>query len=262
MKILGIDTSSKFLNIALSEDENIIKEESYLLDRRHASQLVPKVKELLKKYRTPISKIDVFIIGLGPGSFTGLRIGVSAIKGFGIASGKPCIGVASIDSIACNAQENNKDIIPIIDAKRGQVYAAIYRRKGNKVARLSDYLILPIEKLLKKVEPRGLKLVTPNSLLPMGRNPEPEGHLSIDSSPWPSGEWIKDAPVFLGDGVPLYRNNISSINKKAVFLEEEYWYPGAGNLIKLGFSKKAKKINLAKLIPLYLYPENCQIRKP
>ncbi|HAZ10258.1 MAG: tRNA (adenosine(37)-N6)-threonylcarbamoyltransferase complex dimerization subunit type 1 TsaB [Omnitrophica bacterium GWA2_41_15] len=223
MKILGIDTSSKFLNIALSEDEDIIKEESYLLDRRHASQLVPKVKELLKKYRTPISKIDVFIIGLGPGSFTGLRIGVSAIKGFGIASGKPCIGVASIDSIACNAQENNKDIIPIIDAKRGQVYAAIYRRKGNKVARLSDYLILPIEKLLKKV---------------------------------------KGDSVFLGDGVPLYRNNISSINKKAVFLEEEYWYPGAGNLIKLGFSKKAKKINLAKLIPLYLYPENCQIRKP
>ncbi len=225
MKILGIDTSSKFLNIALSEDENIIKEESHLLDRRHASQLVPKVKELLKKYRTPISKIDVFIIGLGPGSFTGLRIGVSAIKGFGIASGKPCIGVASIDSIACNAQENNKDIIPIIDAKRGQVYAAIYRRKGNKVARLSDYLILPIEKLLKKV---------------------------------------KGDSVFLGDGVPLYRNNISSINKKAVFLEEEYWYPGAGNLIKLGFSKikKAKKINLAKLIPLYLYPENCQIRKP
>ena len=216
MKILGIDTSSKFLNIALSEDEDIIKEESYLLDRRHASQLVPKVKELLKKYRTPISKIDVFIIGLGPGSFTGLRIGVSAIKGFGIASGKPCIGVASIDSIACNAQENNKDIIPIIDAKRGQVYAAIYRRKGNKVARLSDYLILPIEKLLKKVK---------------------------------------------GDSV-FYRNNISSINKKAVFLEEEYWYPGAGNLIKLGFSKKAKKINLAKLIPLYLYPENCQIRKP
>jgi len=223
LKILGIDTSSKFLNIALSEDEDIIKEESYLLDRRHASQLVPKVKELLKKYRTPISKIDVFIIGLGPGSFTGLRIGVSAIKGFGIASGKPCIGVASIDSIACNAQENNKDIIPIIDAKRGQVYAAIYRRKGNKVARLSDYLILPIEKLLKKV---------------------------------------KGDSVFLGDGVPLYRNNISSINKKAVFLEEEYWYPGAGNLIKLGFSKKAKKINLAKLIPLYLYPENCQIRKP
>ncbi len=75
MKILGIDTSSKFLNIALSENEDIIREESHLLDRRHASQLVPKVKELLKKSRTSINKIDAFIIGLGPGSFTGLRIG-------------------------------------------------------------------------------------------------------------------------------------------------------------------------------------------
>nr|MBU1328480.1 tRNA (adenosine(37)-N6)-threonylcarbamoyltransferase complex dimerization subunit type 1 TsaB [Candidatus Omnitrophota bacterium] len=223
MKILGIDTSSKFLNIALSEDEDIIREESHLLDRRQASQLVPKVKELLKKSRTPIDKIDAFIIGLGPGSFTGLRIGVSTIKGFGIASGKPCIGVASIDSIACNTKEKDKYIIPIIDAKRGQVYTAIYRRKGSKVVRLSDYLLLPIEKFLKRV---------------------------------------KDAPVFLGDGVSLYRNNISGINKKAVFLEEKYWYPGAGNLIKLGFSKikKAKKTNLDKLTPLYLYPEDCQIR--
>ncbi|MDP2981491.1 MAG: tRNA (adenosine(37)-N6)-threonylcarbamoyltransferase complex dimerization subunit type 1 TsaB [Candidatus Omnitrophota bacterium] len=225
MKILGIDTSSKFLNIALSEDKDIIKEESYLLDRKHASQLVPKIKGLLRKTRVSINKIDAFIIGLGPGSFTGLRIGVSAIKGFGAASGKPCIGVASMDSIACNAIESDKDIVPIIDAKRGQVYSAIYRRKGGLVVRLSDYIVLPIDKLMAK---------------------------------------IKTQPVFLGDGVSLYMNNILSINKKAVFLEEQYWYPGAGNLIKLGFSrvKKAKKTNMNKLTPLYLYPEDCQVRKP
>ncbi|PJC47821.1 MAG: tRNA (adenosine(37)-N6)-threonylcarbamoyltransferase complex dimerization subunit type 1 TsaB, partial [Candidatus Omnitrophica bacterium CG_4_9_14_0_2_um_filter_42_8] len=89
MKILGIDTSSKFLNIALSENKDIIKEGSYLLDRKHASRLVPKIKELLRKSRVSINKIDAFIIGLGPGSFTGLRIGVSAIKGFCVASEKP-----------------------------------------------------------------------------------------------------------------------------------------------------------------------------
>ncbi|MCX5692926.1 MAG: tRNA (adenosine(37)-N6)-threonylcarbamoyltransferase complex dimerization subunit type 1 TsaB [Candidatus Omnitrophica bacterium] len=224
MKILGIDTSSKFLNIALSEDEDIIKEESYLLDRKHAGQLVPKVMGLLKKSRVPINKIDAFIIGLGPGSFTGLRIGVSAIKGFGIASGKPCIGVASMDSIACNVSDKDKDVVPIIDAKRGQVYSAIYRRQGGLVVRLSDYMVLPIDKLMAK---------------------------------------IKTQPVFLGDGVSLYRNDILSINKKAIFLEEKYWYPGAGNLIKLGFSrvKKAKKTNMNKLTPLYLYPEDCQVKK-
>ena len=225
MKILGIDTSSKFLNIALSEDEDIIKEESHLLDRAQASRLIPIVKELLQKSKTPVKKIDAFIIGLGPGSFTGLRIGVSAVKGFGIAMGKPCIGVASIDAIACNAGEKDRDIVPIIDAKRGQVYAAIYRRKSGRVVRLSDYMVLPIAKLLKK---------------------------------------IKRGPVFLGDGVPLYRENILSADKKAIFLEEQYWYPGAGNIIKLGSSriKKAKKPGLDKLTPLYLYPDDCQVRKP
>jgi len=224
LKILGIDTSSKFLNIALSEDKDIIKEESYLLDRKHASWLVPKIKELLRKSRVSINKIDAFIIGLGPGSFTGLRIGVSAIKGFGVASGKPCVGVASIDAIACNAKENDRDIVPIIDAKRGQVYSAIYRRKGGLVVRLSDYLVLPIDKLISS---------------------------------------IKSEAVFLGDGLSLYKDNILSADKKASFLEERYWYPGAGDLIKLGFLKvkKAKKTNMNKLAPLYLYPEDCQVRK-
>ena len=224
MKILGIDASSKFLNIAFSEDEDIIREEFHLLDRRHASELVPKVKELLKKSRVPINKIDAFVIGLGPGSFTGLRIGVSAVKGFGMASGKPCIGIASIDSIACNAIDCGVDIVPVIDAKRGQVYAAIYRRNGKSVIRRSDYLLLPVEKLMKNIE--------------------------------------RDA-LFLGDGLILYEDKIRSLNKKAVFLEEKYWYPGAGNLIKLGFSKikKVKKTNLDKLTPLYLYPEDCQVRK-
>jgi len=225
LKILGIDTSSKFLNIALSEDESIIKEESYLLERAHAVELVPRVKELLKKTGTPVNKIGAFVVGIGPGSFTGMRIGVSAVKGFGIASGKPCIGVSSMDAIACNTAGRGVDIIPVIDAKRGQVYAAIYRRNGKNITRASDYILLPIEKLMKK---------------------------------------IKEDALFLGDGLALYKDKIKSLNEKAAFLGEECWYPGAGNLIKLGFSKikKAKKANLGRLKPLYLYPEDCQVRKP
>lgn len=225
MKILGIDTSSKFLNIALSEGDDIIKEESYLLDRQHARQLVPKIKKLLGKHKIPINKIGAFIIGIGPGSFTGLRIGVSTVKGFSIALGKPCIGVASMDSIACNAGNDDRYIIPVIDAKRGQVYAAIYRRKGGKIKRLSDYMVLPVDKLM---------------------------------------DMVKSPAIFLGDGLLLYKNKISDARKDALFLEERYWYPGAGNLIKLGFSKagKTKKTNMAGLKPLYLYPEDCQVRKP
>jgi len=224
LKILGIDTSSKFLSIALAEDSRIIKEESFLLDRTHSSELVPKIKELLKKSRVAIKKIDAFVIGLGPGSFTGLRIGVSAVKGFGIATGKPCVGVASIDAIAFNAIQDGMDIVPVIDAKREQVYAAIYRKKGDKLTRKTDYLLLSAEKLMKKAK----------------------GHA-----------------VFLGDGLSLYRDKIKGLNKKAFFLEERYWYPGAGNLIRLGLSKikKAEGQDLTGLTPLYLYPEDCQVTK-
>jgi len=224
LKILGIDTSSKVLSIAVSENQDIIREESHLLDRKHSSLLVPKIEGLLKKCRVKIHKIDAFVVGLGPGSFTGLRIGVSTVKGFGIALKRQCIGVASIDAIACNPTAKQGLIVPVIDAKRSQVYSAIYAKKGDQVIRKSGYLLIEIEKLMKK---------------------------------------IKGEAVFLGDGVSLYKEKIAEFNNRVVFLEERYWYPKAGNLIKLGFNrvKAAKKPNLEKLVPLYLYPEDCQVVK-
>ncbi len=218
MKILAIDTSSKFLSIALGNGKDIIKEENYLLDRRHSSLLVPKIKEMLEGLDLSINKIDAFVVGLGPGSFTGLRIGVSAIKGLGLALKKPCIGVASIDAIAMNAGSGM--IIPIIDAKRENVYSAIYEKKNGRVVRKTDYLLIKVDKLLKKVK--------------------------------------KDA-IFLGDGISIYKDKIG----RGIFLEEEYWYPKAGNLIKLALPKikRIKKCNLAKLEPIYLYPKDCQVKK-
>jgi tRNA threonylcarbamoyladenosine biosynthesis protein TsaB len=223
LKILGIDTSSKVLSIAVSENTGIIREESHLINRKHSSLLVPKIDGLLKKSGIKIRRIDAFIVGLGPGSFTGLRIGVSTVKGFCMALKKPCIGVASIDAIARNATAGYSPIVPIIDAKRGQVYAAIYAKKWDQVIRKSGYLLIEIEKLMKK---------------------------------------IKGEAVFLGDGVGLYREKISNLDKNAIFLEEKYWYPRAGNLIKLGFDsiKKHKKPDLSRLEPMYMYSQYCQIR--
>ncbi len=225
MKILGIDTSSKFLSIALTEDSNIIVEHSLLLDRRHSSLLVPEISKILKKKNLSIDDIDAFIVGLGPGSFTGLRIGVSTIKGFGITTKKPCIGVSSIDALALNANGNESTIVPIIDAKRQNLYSAIYKKEKYQTVKKTDYLLLNIDTLMKK---------------------------------------IKKEAVFLGDGINLYRQKITQFNKKAVFLEEEYWYPKSSNLIKLGLRKIKgyKKSDLNKLNPIYLYPKDCQVRRP
>ncbi|MBU4149830.1 MAG: tRNA (adenosine(37)-N6)-threonylcarbamoyltransferase complex dimerization subunit type 1 TsaB [Candidatus Omnitrophica bacterium] len=224
MKILGIDTSSRILSIALSQDDDIIAEENHILDRRHSSFLIPKIQGLLERAGVSIKAVDGFIIGLGPGSFTGLRIGVSAVKGFGIATQKPCIGVPSIDAMAFNAEADTESIVPVIDAKRGRVYSAVYKKRQSHIIKKTDHLLLPIDKLMKKV---------------------------------------KGPAIFLGDGLELYRPDIEKLNKGSVFLEEEYWYPRAGNLIKLGIKKirKGKKSDLSKLKPIYLYPKDCQVRK-
>ena len=224
MRILGIDTSSKFLSIALGRDDDIIMEENYLLDRQHSSLLVPKIDELLKKSGLSIKAVDAFIVGLGPGSFTGLRIGVSTVKGFGIACGKPCIGVPSIDALAFNAPADAEFIVPVIDAKRGQVYSAMYKKERGRVIKKAGYFLMPITGLMKKVR-------------------------------YPA--------VFLGDALGLYSREIKDLNKESVFLKEENWYPRAGNLIKLGIKniKKSGKIGLNKLKPIYLYPKDCQVKK-
>lgn len=208
------------MSIALSEGKDIIIEEMHLLERRHSSLLIPKIKEMLKKVSFSIDGVDAFVIGLGPGSFTGLRIGVSAVKGFGIATKKPCVGVASIDAIAMNAGEKEASVVPIIDAKRQNVYGAIYKKGVKK----SKYLLLKIDELLKK---------------------------------------IKGPVVFLGDGIDLYREKIEKRNKKAVFLNEKYWYPRASNLIKLALPKikRYKNRDLNKLDPIYLYPKDCQVKR-
>ena len=234
MKILAIDTSSKFLNIALGEDNFIIAEESHLLDRQHSALLVPKVKELLEKCNSNISDIDAFVIGLGPGSFTGLRIGVSSIKGFGIATKKPCVGVASIDALAMNAAVEKATVVPVIDAKREQVYSAIYKRKNGGISRASGYLLLTIDTLMKKINPVRCSL----------------------------SNGVKSPAVFLGDGINLYKEKIRRLGRNAIFLDEEYWYPKASSLIKLGLKnlKRHRKQDLGRLKPLYIYSKYCQVR--
>lgn len=225
MKILGVDTSSKFLSIALSEDKDIMREENILLDRKHAGELVPRIKEMLKKLGLSINDVNAFVIGLGPGSFTGLRIGVSTVKGFGIATGKPCIGIASMDAIAMDVSDKERLIVPVIDAKRENVYSCVYKKEKGILVKKTDFLLLKIEKVLKKV---------------------------------------KGDAVFLGDAVAFYKEKIKGLNKNAIFLDEKFWYPKAGNLIRLGLDKirKYRRHGLDKLAPIYLYPQDCQVKKP
>ena len=113
MKILAMDTSSVNATVAVCDENKILGEYTISGDRAHSQIIMPMLDELLKKCNLEIDDIDVFAVALGPGSFTGLRIGIAAVKTFASTTGKNIIGVSSLDEVACGFFENDKYICPI-----------------------------------------------------------------------------------------------------------------------------------------------------
>lgn len=155
MKLLAIDTSTDYLSLAVLDNGKIVKHFHRYIGRNHSTLLIPSIDKLLKRAGLNIKKIDGFCIGVGPGSFTGLRIGVATVKGLAYTLKKPVAAVPSIDAIAGNAKSPNGIICVVLDAKKRKVYGAIYRSAGGSVKRISRYLLTSAENLntiLKKYD--------------------------------------------------------------------------------------------------------------
>ena len=246
MRILGIDTSTRFLCIGVYDDERGTGEYRMDLGRKHSAYLLPTLKRILDSLGLKLKDFDYFAVGLGPGSFTGIRIGLSVIKGFAYALNKPLVGISSLDILACNVKDppysnyrlssdslsgsadnirsaGKITVCPVIDARRGLVFASLYCFEGARFKRTTAYKLITIDELLGKVSPRS---------------------------------------IFLGDGLSLYKRKITQRIKTAVLLDEDYWYPRPGNIIALARQRiSGKKLdNLSTLRPIYLYPKECQIK--
>jgi tRNA threonylcarbamoyladenosine biosynthesis protein TsaB len=225
MKILAIDTSSSNLSIAVCDDNGRIFEKNIDAERKLSSVIIPAINGMLKKSEFSLDSIDLFAVGLGPGSFTGLRIGVATIKALALGTAKPLIGIPSLDILAKNVNHSNIQICPLLDAKRGMVYSCIYQNKNKHFKKLNGYLLIEIKDLLKK---------------------------------------IKTKTIFLGDGLDIYKSSIENkLGKKAYFADDKYWRINAKNLIVLAREQamSGKNDNPDKIAPLYLYPKECQIKK-
>jgi tRNA threonylcarbamoyladenosine biosynthesis protein TsaB len=127
MRILALDTSTVTVGLALLDEEKVLAEGSWDLGVNHSQVLLPALESLLLIAGMMIGQIDLFACTLGPGSFTGLRIGISTIKGFALATEKPVVGVSTLEALARGAATVSTLICPMLDARRGQVYAALYR---------------------------------------------------------------------------------------------------------------------------------------
>lgn len=152
MKILAMDTSSVNATVAVCDENRILGEYTVSNERAHSQIIMPMLESLLNHCSLTIKDIDVFAVALGPGSFTGLRIGISAMKTLAQSLSKPIIGVSSLDEVASSFFGTDIIICPIFDARRNEVYNALYLN-GNKFVseRVVDFDELLIELSQKQV---------------------------------------------------------------------------------------------------------------
>lgn len=158
MKVLGLDTSTMMTTCAVLDENRLLGEYSLNQDMTHSEKLVPMIKEVLDSLNLKVKDIDLYGIAVGPGSFTGLRIGVATIKAFAHLFNKPVVGVSTLEALAYNLPYN-KVIVPMIDARRDRVYTGIYTWENGIIKNIMAPDVLEIEKLLEILDNNYTNLV-------------------------------------------------------------------------------------------------------
>lgn len=153
---MAIETSGKVASAALLEDCKVISEVVLNTKLVHSVMLIDLIDQVLKNASVNIAEIDLFAVSIGPGSFTGLRIGVSTIKGFCYATSKPCVGVDTLKALCYNFWACSDFLMPILDAKSQKVFTGIFRFEDGKLKTYHPTSIVDIEEakeLAKKYNP-------------------------------------------------------------------------------------------------------------
>ena len=172
MNILAFDTSALTASAAVMSGGIIKGEMSFTTELTHSQTIMPMADELLKKLKMTCADIDVFACSSGPGSFTGIRIGIGTEKGLAYGADKMTVGVSTLEALAYNIMYSDMLVAPIMDARRSQVYNALYRFVGGKAECIEAPRAVGIEELASK---------------------------------------LKGKTVFVGDGVRVYRDKITEI---------------------------------------------------
>jgi len=152
MKILALESSATACSAALCEDEKLIAQTFQNSGLTHSRTLMPMVDSLLTQCGQTLDDVDVVAVAAGPGSFTGLRIGVSTAKGLAWAGEKPCAPCSTLESMAWQLAHMDSIIIAAMDARRSQVYNAVFRARGGELERLTPDRAIGLEQLEEEVK--------------------------------------------------------------------------------------------------------------
>ncbi|MDD5565621.1 MAG: tRNA (adenosine(37)-N6)-threonylcarbamoyltransferase complex dimerization subunit type 1 TsaB, partial [Candidatus Omnitrophica bacterium] len=227
MRLLSLDTSTKRVCLCLSDNARVCE---YTLETgtRLSSLLLPIIQQTTGAWGWKLEDIDYFACGIGPGSFTGLRIGIAAIKGMAWSLQKPVVGIPTLDILARNAERFEGIIVPLIDAKRSLVYTALYRNSRGRFTRISPYMLLTPDTLVDAIARKAVR---------------------------------KQEVIAFGDGLAVCREQIIAGIKRAVLLDKDYWQIAALRIARLaeGMIREKKTTDASRILPLYLYPKECQV---
>ena len=227
MFILGVETATRVGSVAVVSEDGLIGEYTLNLSITHSERLLPSIDQLLKSIDIHFSNIDGLAVSLGPGSFTGLRIGISTIKGLSLASDKPVAGIPTLDALAQNYPGPENVICPMLDARKKEVFTAIYFRDQSKqLKKTTSYQAISPKELLKKFN-------------------------------------VNEKVAFLGDGSHIYRPLIEEVlSSRAVFAPLHLSHPRAATVAFLGLEeiKRGNKIEVTKLSPIYVRPSEAELQ--
>lgn len=173
MKILAIESSGLVASVAVTENNTLLGEYTTNQKKTHSQTLLPMLEELANRLELDLNTIDAIAVSMGPGSFTGLRIGSATAKGLGLALDKPIIPVPTIDALAFNLWGTDKLICPLMDARRQQAYTGLYTFKNGQLLTIIKQCAVDISEIVEEVNKAG------------------------------------EPVVFLGDGVPVFKEYLA-----------------------------------------------------
>ena len=223
MLILALESSALTASVAICDGERLLGEYTVNNGNTHSETLLPMAEALLRDLRISISEIDLFAVSVGPGSFTGIRIGVSTLKGLAFGTKKPCVGVSTLEAMAYNLYIPNGLICPVMNARRKQVYTALFRESNGKIERLMPDSAISIEELDQILatyhEPvylvgDGYDLAVENLTHPLGSTPERLRYQSAASI-------AKAAYIAYSEGSYISDNDIKPIYLRPCQAERE-----------------------------------------
>jgi len=235
MKILAIETSTMLGGVAVADSSGLIAEVRLNVKSTHSERLMTEIDHVMTRSGLQVSDIDVFTVSIGPGSFTGLRIGVSTVKGFSFATGKPIVTVPTLEALAWNFPFSRYPVCTMLDARKKEVYAALFRWVDEGFDRLIGETSTKMELLLEEMKGEQCKVE----------------------------RGLFEKIIFAGEGALLYRKEIvAALGEGAIFAPPDRMVPSPSVIASIGFRKAMREefSEPMSLVPLYIRRSEAEIK--